>query len=258
VILRAISKRERTATKLRQWLAESEEEQILRYHADLIMIHQNDLSRRMREAVLQDPRTGKNIVVPLNPRLNPVENAQVLYEKAKRLRRGRPVVSKRLTQVEKELKRLKTGLEALDRGEGIDEQLLTLIPSPRVRRASSSPTAPRHVVLHGYTVQVGKDAAQNDALLRSASPEDLWLHAKGVPGSHVIVRHRGEDSFPPEVILAAARLAARYSQAKGERWVEISYTPVKYVHKPKGAPPGLVIIDQEDTLTISPVAQEGK
>ena len=91
---------------------------------------------------------------------------------------------------------------------------------------------------------------QNDRLLRSANPEDLWLHAKGFPGSHVFVRNRKRAEYPAEVIYEAALLAARFSRAKGERRVEVSYTKVKHVRKPKGARPGLVILGKEDTLTV--------
>ncbi|HCP32162.1 TPA: hypothetical protein DIT45_02820, partial [Candidatus Acetothermia bacterium] len=120
----------------------------------------------------------------------------------------------------------------------------------------SPPTAPRIFSILGYTVEVGKNAVQNESLLRKAHPEDLWLHVKGSPGSHVIIRHREKQQIPQAVIKEAALLAARFSKLKGETRVAVSHTPVKYVHKPKGAPLGLVILTQEDTLTVNP--SEGK
>jgi predicted ribosome quality control (RQC) complex YloA/Tae2 family protein len=250
-ILRAIAKRERTVKKLKEWLAKADAAETLQQHADLIMIHQSTLTRRMREATLLDPARGERVAIPLNPRLNPIENAQALYERAKRLRRGRPIVTQRLRRLEGEIARLREGVATLESGAGLSDDLLALIPTPRTRKTPPPPTAPRVFAILGYTVQVGKDAAQNDALLRSASPEDLWLHAKGVPGSHVFVRHHGRRTgYPPEVVRKAALLAARVSKAREERWVEVSYTTVKHVRKPKGSPPGLVILSKEETLTV--------
>jgi predicted ribosome quality control (RQC) complex YloA/Tae2 family protein len=255
-LLRAIAKRERTVKKLKEWLADAESEKRLRHQADLIMIHQSSLTRRMREATLLDPVNGEEIVIPLNPRLNPIENAQALYERAKRLRRGRPIVTRHLQRLEGEMARLREGVEALESGEGVNDGLLPLIFTPRTRRKTSPPTAPRVFSIRGYTVEVGKNALQNDSLLQKAHPEDLWLHVKGSPGSHVIIRRREKRQIPQAVIKEAALLAARFSKLKGETRVEVSYTSVKYVRKPRGSLPGLVILAQEDTLTVNP--SEGK
>jgi len=255
-LLRAIAKRERTVSKLKKWLADAESEVQLRHQADLIMIHQSSLTRRMREASLLDPISEEEIVIPLNPRLNPIENAQALYERAKRLRRGRPIVTRRLRRLEGELARLREGVAAIERGEGVGDALLSLISTPRTKKKPSPPTAHRTFSILGYSVQVGKDAVQNETLLRGANPADLWLHAKGVPGSHVFVRHRGGTGYSQEVIREAALLAARFSKAREERWVEVSYTTVNHVHKPKGSPPGLVILSKEETLTVDLRADE--
>jgi predicted ribosome quality control (RQC) complex YloA/Tae2 family protein len=258
-LLRAIAKREGTVNKLKKWLADAESEVQFRHHADLIMIHQSSLTRRMREASLLDPISEEEIVIPLNPRLNPIENAQALYERAKRLRRGRPIVTHRLRRLEGELARLREGVAAIERGKGIGDDLLSLISTPRVKKRPSPPTAHRTFSILGYSVQVGKDAVQNETLLRRANPADLWLHAKGVPGSHVFVRHRGGTGYSQEVIREAALLAARSSKAREERWVEVSYTTVNHVRKPKGSPPGLVILSKEETLTVDLRAdEEGK
>jgi predicted ribosome quality control (RQC) complex YloA/Tae2 family protein len=258
-LLRAIAKREGTVSKLKKWLADAESEVQFRQHADLIMIHQSSLTRRLREASLLDPISEEEIVISLNPRLNPIENAQALYERAKRLRRGRPIVTRRLRRLEGELARLREGIDAIERGEGIGDDLLSLISTPRTKKKPSPPTAHRAFSILGYSVQVGKDAVQNETLLRRANPADLWLHAKGVPGSHVFVRHRGGTGYSQEVIREAALLAARFSKAREERWVEVSYTTVNHVRKPKGSPPGLVIISKEETLTVDLRAdEEGK
>ena len=145
---------------------------------------------------------------------------------------------------------LQEGLGKVENGEGMSDRAAALLPTLRSRRKAPAPTASGVHSIAGYTVQVGKNARQNDALLRTARPDDLWLHARGVAGSHVVIRRRGSDDVPHAVIVAAARLAARHSKASGEPRVEVSITEVKHVRKPKGAPPGLVILAQEDTLTV--------
>ncbi len=249
-IERAIAKREGTVRKLETWLEDARQEETLRRQADLLLVYQSDLSRRMRAARLTDPQTEEEVVIRLDPRRGPVENAQALYERAKRLRRGRPVVGRRLARVRAELRALRVALADLEEGNGVPEEILSLLPSAGRRRQAPQQTAPRQVTAQGYLIQVGKSATQNDALLRAAGPDDLWLHARNVPGSHVIVRRRRREGFPAEVIRAAARLAAAHSKARNERFVEVSYTLVKHVRKPRGAPAGLVILSQEDTLTV--------
>lgn len=249
-IQRAIAKREGTARKLEAWLEDATREEALRRRADLLLIYQSELPRRLREARLTDPQTGEDLVIPLDPSRSAVENAQALYERAKRLRRGRPVVTKRLARTRAELSALRTALADLERGLGVPQEILPLLPPPKRRQRATQETAPRQLAADGYQIRVGKSASQNDALLRAASPEDLWLHAKGVPGSHVIVKHRGAEDFPSEVVRAAARQAALHSKARDERFVEVSITRVKHVRKPRGAPPGLVILSREDTLTV--------
>ncbi len=247
---RAITKRERTILRLREWLAEADSADTLGYRANLVMTYQSELSRGAAEATLTDPETGEPVKIPLSPRLSPVENAQALYKRARRLRRGRPIVQRRLIRIKQELSVLQEGVAALEDGQTPGEEAVALIPSTVVHSEPVPLTASRIFQVDGYTVEVGKDATQNDALLRKARPDDLWLHVKGVPGSHVVVRRQGRSDIPRVVIEKAARLAALYSKAKAEKRAEVSITLVKHVRKPKGSPPGLVILAQEDTLTV--------
>ena len=249
---RATAKRERTISRLQEWLTKADFADTLSYHADLVMTYHSELSRGAAEVVLTDPATDAPVKIPLDPRLSPVENAQALYKRARRLRRGRPIVKRRLIRIERELAVLQEGLAALEEGQALGEEAVSLIPSTASHRVPVSLTASRVFQVDGYTVEVGKDATQNDALLRKARPDDLWLHAKGVPGSHVIVHRGGRAEIPRVVTEKAARLAALYSKAKAEKRVEVSTALAKHVRKPKGSPPGLVILSQEDTLTVEP------
>jgi predicted ribosome quality control (RQC) complex YloA/Tae2 family protein len=109
----------------------------------------------------------------------------------------------------------------------------------------------RFVSSDKITIYVGKNNRQNDALtLSSARSENIWLHAKNIPGSHVIIDYEGE---PPETTLReAAMLAAFYSQACASSGVPVDYTPRKFVKKPAGARPGMMIYSTNRTLYVTP------
>ena len=132
-----------------------------------------------------------------------------------------------------------------------DTEILEMLPNRKKKAEPPKKALPfRQFEVDGFHIWLGKSARQNDALLRAASPNDLWMHAKDYAGSHVIIRARGQERIPEAVIQAAARLAALHSKAKSERRVEITMTQVKRVRKPKGAPAGLVTVRDTDTLTV--------
>jgi predicted ribosome quality control (RQC) complex YloA/Tae2 family protein len=109
----------------------------------------------------------------------------------------------------------------------------------------------------GYEVFVGKSAKNNDELtLKFARKDDLWLHARGVSGSHVIIRKKGQNPIPVSVIRKAAQLAAYYSKGKSASLCPVIYTPKKYVRKPKGADPGAVVVEKEEVILAEPASFE--
>ena len=112
----------------------------------------------------------------------------------------------------------------------------------------------RTVEIDGYEVLVGRSAQDNDYLsLKVARPKDLWLHVGGgTPGSHVVIRHNGGASFPPNVVEKAAQLAAWYSKARGASFVEVHVCPASQVRKAKGAPAGQVQIGKYKRTKVKP------
>ena len=100
---------------------------------------------------------------------------------------------------------------------------------------------------------VGKNARYNDELtLKVANKNDLWLHAKDVAGSHVVIRDQAGKKIPREVLEAAAQLAAWYSKRKTDSLCPVIYTPKKYIRKRKGDPPGAVVVEKEDVIMVVP------
>ncbi|MEN6368829.1 MAG: NFACT family protein [Thermotogota bacterium] len=248
----ALGRRVRTAVKLRAWLADADRAADLRHRANLLTLHVADLGAGTIHAVIPDPVTGEPTSIPLDPALGARENAQRFYKQARRLDRGRPSVTLRLARLEGEIRLLEEALSAVEGDDEPSAKALALLDvgrrSPKPRQEPRS--APRRFEIEGYTVWVGRSATQNDQLLRDAHPEDAWLHARDVAGSHVVVRCRDGGEVPESVLLEAARLAARHSKAERGRNVQVTVTKVKHVRKPKNAPAGLAIVNRESTLTV--------
>ena len=108
-------------------------------------------------------------------------------------------------------------------------------------------------VIDGFEVLVGKSAKQNDELLQKYTwKEDLWLHAKDVTGSHVILKYQSQRDFTKDIIEKVAELAAWYSKRKSDTLCPVIFTPRKYVRKRKGSPPGAVIVEREEVILVGP------
>jgi len=253
---RAMARRKRTLEKLREWLDDADGADRLQSLGDLLMIHHTEIAPKADEVVLTDPATEEEKTIRLLPSLGAIENAQRLYERAKRLRRGRPHVTSRIKRLEAEIEILAKATDAHEKGRLIEERALDLLPKAAAKRPRSEP-ASRGLRIDGFTIHVGKSASDNDRLLRAASPDDLWLHAKGFAGSHVVIRRGGRQEIPDTVVQQAARLAAQHSKARGERRVEVLMTVVKHVRKPKGAAPGLANVMKGDTLIVE-LQEEGE
>ncbi len=105
----------------------------------------------------------------------------------------------------------------------------------------------------GFEVLAGKTDADNDILsLQTAAPNDLWFHAKSIPGSHVILRHPENEKPDNQTVKLAAAIAAWHSKARNAGIVPVNYTEAKHVGKPRGAKPGSVTIKREKTVKVRP------
>ena len=103
----------------------------------------------------------------------------------------------------------------------------------------------------GFEIWVGRSAMANDRLCAAGRGHDVWLHARGLPGSHVLVRRDRNQDIPPATLIDAAHLAAYFSKAKGEPQVDVMHTELRYVKKTKGAPPGQVGVAKSKTLRVN-------
>lgn len=213
-----------------------------------------------------DP-SREDMDISLNPRRTASENASAYLKRAQKARKGAPILAKRLEDAQRErdkIQRYADRLNAIRSEDAFDEirrelEDARLIKAPKKRpqvrskRQSGDIHPRRYRTRDGWRVLVGRNNAENDRLTKSSGRDDLFLHVHGCPGSHVILKRDGKADRPSRKTLEeAASLAAYWSKARGAQSVPVNYTEVRYVRKPRGAPPGLVTIRNEKTVMVSP------
>ncbi|MCA9508412.1 MAG: DUF814 domain-containing protein [Myxococcales bacterium] len=190
-------------------------------------------------------------LIKLDPKLSPQENINHLFNLVKRAKRGIQHIEPRIKKVEQEIENLKQELESFiqEGAENIDLQSITQ-PILRPKKKGAKRLAYRiFSSLDALPLWVGRSAKDNDEVLKfHARGNEWWLHAKEIPGSHVIIKD-SSDSITLENLLDAATLAAHFSKSKDSN-IEVSYTRVKWVKKLKGMSPGKVAISHAKVLLI--------
>lgn len=204
----------------------------------------------------------ERIAIPLDRQLTPGKNAQRYYKKYQKLKAARDMAIVQREQTLSELNYLEGQLDNLTKCtaenelseliEELKEQGYIKRDKGGKKKMKLAASKPMHFVSStGADIYVGKNNRQNDELtLRFASPNDIWMHTKNIPGSHVIVKGASEQDTA--TMTEAALLAAYYSRARGSENVAVDYTPRKYVKKPAGAKPGMVIYTTNKTAYVTP------
>lgn len=238
---------------------------------DLITVNAPTISPGQDRASLVDyfDSSGGCIEVQLDPRLSPYENAQNCFARYTRAKRALESVAEQIEATERELDYLEQvamtlqqvdtlgGTEAI-RAELIEQGYLKEAHSKkakRERKKTPSEVASVSFSIQGYEILVGRNNKENDRLtMKVANADDVWMHARGIPGAHVIIKMgSAKDCLPEGVLMAAAEIAAHYSNGRGGSKVAVDYTYKRHVRKPKAALPGMVIYDHEKTIMVRPV-----
>ena len=206
-----------------------------------------------------DPDTAL-ITVELDEKLNAAANAQRYFKLYKKAQVARKLAGEQLIATREELEYLEGQAENLTKC--TDEATLAELKEELIRLGYVKDTASRRekkalppskpyelTAPDGTLILVGRNNLQNDRLTLSALPEEIWLHTKDIPGSHVIIKSSAPSN---ETLLYAARVAARYSKAGASSNVPVDYAQRKFVKKPAGAKPGKVIYTHQHTLIVAP------
>ena len=231
-------------------------------YGDIITANIYRIEKGMRLLEAQDYHTGEDLQIPLDARLSPSANAQLNYKKYNKRKAGLPITAKRMNANKKEIAFLESVQLSLDNCERLDELkeveyelskagvISTLAAKTKATQQPSSPY--KFISTDGYTIFAGKNNRQNDTLtMKTAEPNDLWLHTKDIPGSHVLIVG-ADENLPDSTLLEAAAIAATLSKAKGSSKVPVDYAPRKNVRKPNGSKPGYVVYEGYNTVIVDP------
>jgi NFACT protein RNA binding domain len=208
---------------------------------------------------------GKPITRKFSADTTPAEQLERLFARSKRMALARPLAASRLAAADTEVAKLRERAAGIASADATTlsqyHAALVATPSPQSRSQSGAESAAKNGArAHPYReyrssvgdiILVGKGARENDVLtMHLAKPEDLWLHAKGQRGSHVIVRLTRGKSCAEATLIEAAHLAAHFSGARGETTAEIQTSPKRLLRKPKGSAPGMVLVPREKVLLL--------
>lgn len=233
--------------------------------ANLLLINIASIQRGKNEIELNDIYNNKNILVKLDPKISPEQNANRYFEKA-RNERINLIKSKQLfidsENKFQKMNTIKNKLGSNPSARELNEIMKELKIKSNVQSEQKEDISSKfkHYILNNkYHVFVGKDSKNNDLLTtRFARQNDFWFHARSVSGSHVVLRlNNTKEPVPKDVLKKVASLAAYHSKAKTAGVVPVSYCLKKYVVKKKGTPIGQVTLLKEETLLVRPHIPDG-
>jgi predicted ribosome quality control (RQC) complex YloA/Tae2 family protein len=224
--------------------------------ADVIMANLHAIPPHTeRTTLLNFYNNNLPVEIKLKKDQSPQKNAEVFYRKSKNQRIEVQRLQEAIDAKEKEITTVRQKIESLENARDL-KSIRSLRTSLGLdhEKEKQPELLPYHAFeFNGYKIWVGRNAQSNDTLtLKYSFKEDLWLHAKDVAGSHVIIKHQAGKNFPKDVIERAAQLAAYNSKRKNESLCPVVVTPKKFVRKRKGDPAGTVVVEREEVILVEP------
>ncbi len=244
-----------------QQIKDTEKKDKFRVYGELITAYGYSVEQGQKSFEALNYYTNEMVKIPLDPTIPVMDNAKKYFDKYAKLKRTYEALSTLTEEVKAEITHLEsiaTALEMAVKEEDLAEIKEELVQTGYIKRHNAGgkkakiTSKPYHYVSSdGYDIYVGKNNFQNDDItFQLATGNDWWFHAKGVPGSHVLVRTNGETDMPDRTFEEAGRLAAYYSKNRGQDKVEIDYIQKKHVKKPSSAKPGFVVYYTNYSLMI--------
>lgn len=244
--------------QLRQ-LEDTKKREKYKLYGELLHAYGYGIEAGQKQVEVVNYYTNEPIAIPLDTDLTSLENAKKYFDKYGKLKRTYEALSQLTLETKSEIEHLESVMTALDIAL-LEEDLVQikeeLIQSGYMKRKGGTKkvkvtSKPFHFVSSdGFHMYVGKNNFQNEELtFQFAQGNDWWFHAKGIPGSHVVVKNGGKE-MPDRTFEEAGRLAAHFSKAKGQDKVEIDYIEKKHVKKPGGGKPGFVVYYTNYSLMI--------
>jgi len=262
-IERDISKRRKLIGRLNDDLKQHGEAEKWKRYGDLILANLSTARRNGSKLILTDyfDETAPQIEIDADENLSMTDAAQKYFKRYTKAQNAAHEIDLRSKKIERELIDLEAKwceLErAIEKGDEIffgSGEVVGKPPKKSKKENLRFAGARQFTSSDGFEVLVGKKASDNDYLtFRVAGSLDLWLHAADYSGSHVVIRNPNRKEIPHRTLLESAQLAAFYSSGKSQTKAAVNYTQKKFVHKPKGAAPGLVRLASFKTILVEPV-----
>ncbi|CAI8369388.1 MAG: Uncharacterised protein [Bacteroidetes bacterium MED-G17] len=219
---------------------------------DILMANLHlDVDEATKKIKLLNFYTGDRIDIKLIKQLSLQKNAEKYYEKGKSQHKKLAFQEKAIVEAKRIIGRLSNEIGELEGVQDFKSLKPYLKEEEMNRKSDAFPFRKRYI--DGYDIWIGKNAKNNDLLITKYSHRnDIWLHARGVQGSHVLIKNSSGKNIPKHVLEKAGSLAAFFSKSKNNNLCPVVYTHRKYVRKPKGAPQGLVTVDKEKVILVEP------
>ncbi len=224
--------------------------------ADLLMANLYKIPERAKIISLPDFEDTSNLIeIPLSETLSPQKNAERYYRKSKNHQIEIDRLAEIIQSKEKDIATLEHQQKEITNTQDLKSlrHQVEEFGLEKKKQAETIIQPYRATEFKGFQIWIGKNAKANDELtLKYSHKEDLWLHAKDVSGSHVIIKYKSGQPFPKEVIARGAEIAAFFSKRKTDSLCPVAYTQKKFVRKRKGDPAGLVVVEKEKVILVEP------
>jgi len=266
--LRDLSRTKKKLQKQNLELEETKNWENYKKNGDLILANKHFVKKGEKFVELEDFDSQEKIKIDLNTAISVVENAEIYYKKSRKCKRGFSFCTEKVketnSEIEKLQKLLKKTVDFIENGIlGRENEAENFVNTHKIEVSQNNPkqkqsekkTPYRHYRYNGYDIYAGKTSSDNDELsTKFANPSDIWFHAVGYAGTHLIIRRKKNDPMPPdEIMKIAGGIAVFFSKAKNCGVAEVHITEARFVRKPRKSPPGLVVAERCKTMRVAPI-----
>jgi len=263
LIINEKEKNEKKINKLEATLVEAKRADQYQLFGELLTANLSMAEKGMKELTVVNyyDEEGASVTIPLDPRKTPSENAQKYFTKYQKAKNSVKIIKEQIEIAAEEAAYFEGLLQQIEAAspKDIEEIREELIEGGYIRarqrkqnknKQNLKPVLEKYISSDGMEILAGKNNKQNDYLTNKvAGRDEIWLHTKDIPGSHVVIRSKEPSE---ETILEAANIAAYFSKARNSSSVPVDFTKVRHVKKPSGAKPGFVIYEQQQTVYVTP------
>lgn len=255
-----MKKNKRKLKKLEKTLRDTEKAEQYQLYGELLTAHMHEIKRGQSQVAVDNYyNPGEKVKITLDPVKTPAENAQAYYQKYTKAKNAVSIVKRQIEETKENIAYFELLLTQMEKAtledvaeirEELEDEGIIKRKRRKEKKKVDKPKPETYESSEGVPILVGKNNKQNEYLtMKLARKSDTWLHAKDIPGSHVVIHG---NQFGEETLYEAAVLAAYFSKAKQSSNVPIDYTKVRYVKKPRGAKPGFVTYSNQKTMYVTP------